>query len=229
MKLSVIIPVYNEVSTIEEILRRVKASPVDDMEVILIDDFSTDGTRELLRDKIEATVDKVVYLERNSGKGTACRAGFAVATGDIIIIQDADLEYNPNEYPSLIEPILSDRADVVYGSRFMGSGSHPVVEFWHRFGNRVITHVSNMFTDLGMSDVETCYKVFRRDVLDQIELKEKRFAFDPEITAKMSKLNVRVWEVPITYYRRSYAEGKKIGLRDAVRAIYAIIRYNLFS
>ncbi|MDH4158454.1 MAG: glycosyltransferase family 2 protein [candidate division Zixibacteria bacterium] len=229
MKLSIVIPVYNELSTLEELVNRVKASPVPDKELVLVDDFSTDGTRDLLKEKIEPTVDKVVYLPENKGKGNACRVGFQAATGDIILVQDADLEYDPNEYPALIRPIIEDKADVVYGSRFMGGGPHRVVYFWHYVGNRFITLVSNMFTNINMTDVETCYKVFRREIVQSIDLKEPRFGFDPEITAKVAKKNVRIYEVGISYYGRTYAEGKKIGWRDGVRAIYSIVKYNVFA
>lgn len=229
LKLSIVIPVYNELSTIKEIIRRVKASPVLDKELILVDDYSTDGTRDLLKNEIEAQVDQVIYLDENHGKGNACRVGFAAATGDIVLVQDADLEYDPNEYPILIEPIEKGLADVVYGSRFAGGAPHRVVYFWHYVGNRFITLVSNMFTNVNMTDVETCYKVFRREIIQAIDLKEPRFGFDPEVTAKVAKLKVRIYEVGISYYGRTYAEGKKIGWRDGVRAIYSIIRYNLFS
>ena len=229
MKLSIVIPVYNELSTLEELDSRVKASPVPDKELVLVDDFSTDGTRDLLKEKIEPTVDKVVYLPENKGKGNACRVGFQAATGDIILVQDADLEYDPNEYPALIRPIIEDKADVVYGSRFMGGGPHRVVYYWHYLGNKFITLVSNMFTNINMTDVETCYKVFRREIVQSIDLKEPRFGFDPEITAKVAKKNVRIYEVGISYYGRTYAEGKKIGWRDGVRAIYSIVKYNVFA
>ena len=229
MKLSIVIPVYNELSTLEELVNRVKASPVPDKELVLVDDFSTDGTRDLLKEKIEPTVDKVVYLPENKGKGNACRVGFQAATGDIILVQDADLEYDPNEYPALIRPIIEDKADVVYGSRFMGGGPHRVVYYWHYLGNKFITLVSNMFTNINMTDVETCYKVFRREIVQSIDLKEPRFGFDPEITAKVARKNVRIYEVGISYYGRTYAEGKKIGWRDGVRAIYSIVKYNVFA
>ena len=229
MKLSVVIPIYNELSTIEEIIRRVKASPVPDKELVLVDDCSIDGTRELLKEKIEPQVDKVIYLEKNSGKGAACKAGFMAATGDIVLVQDADLEYDPNEYPALIEPIIQDKADVVYGSRFMGGGPHRVVYYWHYLGNKFITLVSNMFTNVNMTDVETCYKVFKREIVQSIDLKEPRFGFDPEITAKVTKKKVRIFEVGISYYGRTYGEGKKIGWRDGVKVMYCIVKYNLFS
>jgi len=229
MKLSVVIPIYNEVSTIEEIVRQVKASPVPDKEIILVDDYSTDGTRELIRDKLEAEVDRVVYQPRNSGKGFALKAGFQAATGDIVLVQDADLEYDPNEYPALIEPIVTDKADVVYGSRFQGGGPHRVVYFWHYVGNRFLTLLSNMLTNINLTDMETCYKVFRREVIQSIDIKEPRFGFEPEITAKVAKKRVRIYEVGVSYYGRTYEEGKKIGWRDGLKAVWCILKYNLFS
>jgi len=229
MKLSIIIPVYNEVSTIEEIVRQVKAAPVSDKEIILVDDFSTDGTRELIRDKLEAEVDRVVYQPRNFGKGFALKAGFQAATGDIVLVQDADLEYDPNEYPNLIEPIVNDKADVVYGSRFQGGGPHRVVYFWHYVGNKFLTLLSNMFTNINLTDMETCYKVFRREIIQSIDIKEPRFGFEPEITAKISRKRVRIYEVGVSYYGRTYEEGKKIGWRDGLKAVWCILKYNLFS
>jgi len=229
MKLSIIIPIYNEVSTIEETIRQVKASPVADKEIILVDDYSTDGTRELIRDKLEAQVDRVVYQPRNFGKGFALKAGFQVATGDIVLVQDADLEYDPNEYPNLIEPILADKADVVYGSRFQGGGPHRVVYFWHYVGNKFLTLLSNMFTNINLTDMETCYKVFRREIIQSIDIKEPRFGFEPEITAKIARKRVRIYEIGISYYGRTYDEGKKIGWRDGLRAVWCILKYNLFS
>ena len=229
MKLSIIIPVYNEVSTLEEIVRQVKAAPIFDKELILVDDFSTDGTRELLKRAIESQVDKVIYQPHNSGKGFALKTGFMHATGDIVLVQDADLEYNPSEYPVLIQPILDDKADVVYGSRFMGGGPHRVVYFWHYIGNRFLTLLSNMLTNLNLTDMETCYKVFRRELIQSIDIKEKRFGFEPEITAKIAHRRVRIYEIGISYYGRTYDEGKKIGWRDGMRAIWCILKYNLFS
>jgi glycosyltransferase involved in cell wall biosynthesis len=228
MKLSIIIPVYNELSTIEDIVARVKASPVPDKEIIIVDDFSTDGTRELLKEKIEPEVNCVSYQPRNYGKGYALRTGFRLATGDVVIVQDADLEYDPREYPALIEPIVSDKADVVYGSRFQGGGPHRVVYFWHYVGNRFLTLLSNMFTNINLTDMETCYKVFRRDLIQSIEIQEKRFGFEPEITAKIARRGVRIFEIGISYYGRTYDEGKKIGWKDGVKAIWCILKYNLF-
>jgi len=214
-------------TTIRSIIDAVKASPVADKEIIIVDDFSSDGTRELLKSELEPLVDRVVYHPFNQGKGAALRTGFAHATGDIVVVQDADLEYDPQEYPILMEPIVRDRADVVYGSRFMGGEPHRVVYFWHMVGNRFLTLLSNMFTNINLTDMETCYKMFRRTVLEKITIEEDRFGFEPEITAKVSRLSVRIFEVGISYYGRTYAEGKKIGWRDGFRAIYAIVKYNL--
>ncbi len=229
MKLSIIIPIYNEVSTIEEIVKRVRAAPVDDKEIILVDDYSTDGTRELIKEKLEQQVSRVVYQPRNFGKGYALKAGFQAATGDIVLVQDADLEYNPNEYPMLIEPIIQDKADVVYGSRFQGAGPHRVVYFWHYVGNKLLTLLSNMFTNVNLTDMETGYKVFRREIIQSIDIRQPRFGFEPEITAKIAKKRVRIFEVGISYYGRTYEEGKKIGWKDGLKAVWCILKYNLFS
>ena len=228
MKLSIVIPCYNEVATIDRILAAVRGSPYPDKEIIVVDDCSRDGTRERLTGELRLRIDQLVLHDRNQGKGAALRSGIRAATGDVVIIQDADLEYDPNEYPRLIEPIIDDRADAVYGSRFMGAEPHRVLYFWHRVGNGFLTLLSNMFTNLNLTDMETCYKVFRAGVLRQITLKQDRFGFEPEITAKVAKLRVRVYEVGIAYYGRTYAEGKKIGYRDGFRAIYCILKYNLF-
>jgi glycosyltransferase involved in cell wall biosynthesis len=226
MKLSIVIPAYNEFGTIREILSRVNAVPLE-KEIVVVDDCSTDGTGEVLREEAAAGRCLLVRHDRNRGKGAALQTGFSAATGDIILIQDADLEYNPLEYPNLLKPILDGRADVVYGSRFIGSGEKRVLFFWHSIGNQFLTILSNMFTNLNLSDMETCYKVFRREVLAKIRIEENRFGFEPEITAKVAKLGCRIYEVGIAYSGRTYAEGKKIDWKDGMRAIYCILKYNL--
>jgi len=228
VKLSIVIPCYNELKTIRHIVDRVLAAPVAGKEIIIVDDCSRDGTRDLLRAEIAPLVDRIIYHEVNQGKGAALRTGFAAATGDIVIVQDADLEYDPNEYPKLLQPILDSKADVVFGSRFAGGEAHRVVYFWHMVGNKFLTLLSNMFTNLNVTDMETCYKVFRRGVLEKIVIEEDRFGFEPEITAKVARLDVVIYEVGISYYGRTYKEGKKIGWRDGIRALYAIIKYNAF-
>ena len=227
MGLSVVIPVYNEASTIEAVVDRVRAVPIE-KELIIVDDASTDGTLEKL-DAVERLDDvRVVRHERNQGKGAALRDGFCLATQDIVVVQDADLEYDPQDYHQLIQPILDGKADVVYGSRFIGGRSHRVLYFWHSMGNRFLTLLSNMLTNLNLTDMETCYKVFRREVLQQIEVEEDRFGFEPEITAKVVRIpGVRVYEVGISYAGRTYQEGKKIGWRDGIRAVWCIIKYNI--
>ncbi|WP_083636740.1 glycosyltransferase family 2 protein [Leptolyngbya sp. 'hensonii'] len=229
MKLSVVIPCFNELATITAVVQAVKNSPVSNTEIILVDDCSTDGTRELIRSHLEAEVDQVIYHPKNWGKGAALRSGFAVATGEIVIVQDADLEYDPQEYPRMIGPILENRADVVYGSRFVGSQPHRVVYYWHMVGNQFLTTLSNMLTNINLTDMETCYKAFRREVIQAIKIEEKRFGFEPEITAKVAKMGCRIYEVGISYYGRTYKEGKKINWKDGVRAIFCILKYNLFG
>ena len=226
MTLSVIIPCFNEVKTLNELLAAVKECGVEDLEIIIVDDCSTDGTRELLKNLDDDTI-KVLYHDFNKGKGAALRTGFKSATGDICIVQDADLEYDPKEFPLLLDPIIKNKADVVFGSRFQSGRPHRVVYFWHRIGNGVLTLLSNFFTDLNLSDMETCYKAFRTEVIKSIDIKENRFGFEPEITAKISKMDLRIYEVGISYYGRTYDEGKKIGWKDGVRAIYCILKYNL--
>ncbi len=228
MKLSIIIPCYNERSTIRAIVSAVRAAPIADQEIIIVDDCSNDGTREILRAEIAPLVSKILYHWVNQGKGAALRTGFAAATGDIVLIQDADLEYDPQEYPRLVRPILEGRADVVFGSRFAGGDAHRVVYFWHMIGNKFLTLLSNMCTNVNLTDMETCYKVFKREVIQKITIEENRFGFEPEITAKVVKLDLVLYEVGISYYGRTYKEGKKIGWRDGFRAIYAILKYNLF-
>ena len=226
LRVSVVVPVYNECATLLEIIRRIRAVPID-KEIILVDDASTDGTRDLLTSFEPADDLRIVLHERNRGKGAAVRTGFFHVTGDIVIIQDADLEYDPRQYGRLIQPIVDGVADVVYGSRFLTDGPHRVLYFWHYLGNRMITMLSNMFTDLNLTDVETCYKVFRREVIEAIapKLRENRFGIDPELTAKVARRKYRVYEVGISYFGRTYGEGKKIGLRDACRAFWTIFRY----
>ena len=227
MRISVVIPVYNEKHTIRELLRRVQEVNLE-KEIIIVDDCSTDGTLDVLKSLEGTSHLKIFYHPHNMGKGAALREGFTHVTGDIVIVQDADLEYDPQEYPGLIDPIVRGRADVVFGSRFIG-GTHRVLYFWHYVGNKVLTTLSNMFTDLNLSDMETCYKVFKADVIRRVHLEQNRFGFEPEITAKVAKLGCRIYEVPISYAGRDYSEGKKIGWKDGVAAIYCIVRYGLFG
>jgi glycosyltransferase involved in cell wall biosynthesis len=226
--LSIVIPAYNEAATVEEVLRQVLAQrPVK--EVLVVDDCSGDGTFEIVEKVVAGDRRvRVIRHEVNRGKGAALRTGFAHATAPWVLVQDADLEYDPEEYHLLLRPALAGKADVVFGSRFLGAGSHRVLYFWHSLGNRLLTLLSNMFTDLNLSDMETCYKLFRRDIIQGIRLQEDRFGFEPEVTAKVAKRKVRIYEVAISYYGRTYAEGKKIGWKDGVRALICIFKYNLF-
>jgi glycosyltransferase involved in cell wall biosynthesis len=226
MTLSIVVPIYNEINSILKIYERIKSVNID-KEIILVDDCSTDGTRDIVKGLVDD--ETRVYLhEKNMGKGAALRTGFEKATGDILIVQDADLEYDPNEYTKLIEPILANKADVVYGSRFIGSEERRVLFFWHMVGNKLLTLLSNMFTNINLTDMETCYKVFKREIYTRIVIEEDRFGFEPEITAKVAKLGARIYEVGISYAGRDYREGKKIGWKDGVSALRCIVKYNLF-
>ena len=225
MLLSIIIPAFNEAAFLPEVIRRVEETPYD-KEIIIVDDGSTDGTREYLKGLVSEGI-KVIVHEKNMGKGAAMRTGIEVATGDIVIVQDADLEYDPKDYPVLLEPIMQGKADVVYGSRFLG-GPHRVLFFWHSIGNSLITLISNMFTDLNLTDMETGYKAFRKKVFEAITIESNRFGFEPEITAKVAKKGFRIYEVPISYSGRSYQEGKKITWKDGVMALFTVLKYNLF-
>lgn len=225
MRLSVVMPVFNEAATIREIVARVRAVPVD-KELIIVDDFSTDGTRPVLNELAELPDVTVVLHDRNRGKGAALRTGFQAATGEVFLVQDADLEYDPGEYPRLLQPILDGKADVVFGSRFVGGESHRVLYFWHYLGNRALTLLSNAFTNLNLTDMETCYKVFRREIIQGIAIEEERFGFEPEVTGKIAAIRgCRIYEVGISYSGRTYEEGKKIGWRDGVRAAWCIWKY----
>jgi len=228
VKVSVVIPCFNERQTIAQVVGAVRATPVQDVEIIIVDDGSTDGTADVLREEIAARSDQIIYLPRNGGKGAALRAGFAAATGEIIVIQDADLEYSPAEYPALLEPILAGKADAVFGSRFVGGQPHRVHFFWHMVGNKFLTLLSNMLTNLNLTDVETGYKAFRTAIARNLDLRENGFGVEVEITAKLARTRCRIYEVGISYHGRTYAEGKKVNWRDGFGAIYAIVRYNLF-
>lgn len=227
VRLSVVIPIYNEVKTVETLLRKVREVPLW-LEVIAVDDGSTDGTRDLLP-KLEGTlIDRLIFHEHNKGKGAALRTGFQHATGDVVVVQDADMEYNPREFPMLLQPILAGKADAVYGSRFLG-GPHRVLFFWHSIGNRFLTLLSNMFTDVNLTDMETCYKMIRTELLHTLPLSANRFGIEPELTARLAQARARIYELPISYDGRSYAEGKKIGWKDGVSALWCIFRYNVFG
>jgi len=229
MRLSVIIPIFNEKNTLHEIVGRVRGvERLEVHEIILVDDCSTDGTRDLLEQEFNEPIFKKFFHDENRGKGAALRTGFAEASGEVIVVQDADLEYDPEDIPHLLRPILQGKADVVFGSRFMGGGPHRVVFYWHMLGNRFLTTLSNMTTNLNLTDMECCYKLFTKSVADRITIEENRFGVEPELTAKVAKLGVRIFEAGISYYGRTYEEGKKIGWKDGVRAIYAIVKYGIF-
>ena len=227
-KLSIIIPCYNEIDTIQELIFRVKSSPIHSKEIIIIDNCSTDGTREFLENLKDDSLI-IIFNDRNIGKGGSLAKGFSIASGDITLIQDADLEYNPREYEKLIAPIIDGNADVVYGSRFIGEAPHRVLYFWHRVGNGFLTLLSNILTDINLTDMETCYKVFKTKIIKSLKFKEKGFGFEPEVTAKIAKLNCRIYEVGISYFGRTYEEGKKVGWKDGLIAIWCIFKYNIFS
>lgn len=227
MKVSVVIPCYNEKSTIEKIVESVCNAPLESREIIVVDDCSQDGTRTVLQQRLSQVVDLIIYHPVNRGKGAALRSGFAAATGDIILVQDADLEYDPADYPVLLEPLMSGKADAVFGSRFMGGRPHRVLFFWHMVGNKVLTLLSNMFTNINLTDVETGYKAFNASLIKSIQIEEDRFGVEPEIIAKLARKGCRIYEVGISYSGRTYREGKKISWKDGVRAIWAIVKYNL--
>ncbi|PID58068.1 glycosyl transferase [candidate division KSB3 bacterium] len=229
MKLSVVIPVYNEIKTIEEIIRRVQHVELE-KEIILVDDCSSDGSREYLQGLSREKDIIVCFHERNQGKGASLQTGFEHVTGDVVVVQDADLEYDPEDYHRLIKPILENKADVVYGSRFLSGSERRILLFWHSVGNHLLTFLSNMITDLNLSDMETCYKMFRREILEQIHLEQKRFGFEPEFTVKIAKIpTIKIYEVGISYHGRDYSEGKKIGWKDAIAALWCLLKYRCSS
>jgi glycosyltransferase involved in cell wall biosynthesis len=226
--ITIIIPCYNEVKTIEIIVNKILKLNKYEFEIIIVDDYSIDGTREILKDKLSNKVSLIIYNEKNYGKGYCIKKGIEQSNGNIILIQDADLEYDPQDYPKLINPIINNYADVVYGSRFVGGDEKRVLFFWHTVANKILTLISNIFSNLNLTDMECGYKVFRSDVLKKITLNQNRFGFEPEITAKISKMNIRIFEVGVSYFGRTYSEGKKITYKDAFNALYCIIRYNIF-
>jgi glycosyltransferase involved in cell wall biosynthesis len=229
MKLSIIIPCYNESKTINEIVKRIRAAGLVEYEIIIVDDASKDGTRDILEKDIRPIVDKIIYHPKNMGKGAALRSGFEEASGDVVVVQDSDLEYDPRYLPQMLKLIEDDNADVVLGSRLLGSNPHRVLYFWHYLGNKFLTFISNAFTNLNLSDMETCYKMFRKEIIQTIRLKENRFGIEPEIIAKIARGRYRIYEIGISYHGRTYDEGKKIGWKDGVRAIYCILKYNTLS
>ena len=229
MKVSIVIPCFNEEATILEIINAVRNSSIECKQIIVVDDGSTDKTREILKLFHDKDQIEVIYHDKNKGKGAALKTGFAAANGDICVVQDADLEYDPHELPLLIQPIIDGKADVVFGSRFQSGRPHRVVYFWHRIGNGFLTLLSNIFTDLNLTDMETCYKAFKREIIQSIEIQEDRFGFEPEVTAKIARQNLRIYEIGISYYGRTYSEGKKIGWKDGAKAIYCILKYNILK
>jgi glycosyltransferase involved in cell wall biosynthesis len=227
VKISIVIPCYNEKDTIERIVEAVRSAAIESREIIVVDDCSQDGTKAVLEEKVSEMVDRIIYHPVNRGKGACLRSGFAAATGEIILVQDADLEYSPDDYPVLLEPLLSGKADAVFGSRFMGGRPHRVLLFWHMAGNRFLTLLSNMFTNLNLTDMETGYKAFKASLIKSIQIEEDRFGVEPEIIAKLARADCRIYEVGISYNGRTYREGKKVNWKDGIRAIYAIVKYNL--